>query len=841
MRDAAPLTVSTISSPYGAAQTAPAIAFGGSDYLVAWQDLRDGPWGIYAARVSPGGTMRDGNGFAVVPTPQDGLGAPRVASDGAAWLVAYQSQSGAAIGAARVSAAGAPLDAGGFAVAATTPLYGVALAYDGAQYLAAWSAKDAGGDYQLAASQITSGGVAGMAAPFVTAQGGSWGPYLAAGGGHVLAAWNDGRAGGTTVYAAAVAAGVASGTGVVVPSEPASEDAPAVDFDGTSFFAVWSDGRTGGPNIYGERLSITGGAVGPAAPVSTSPTSQTSPAVAWNGSEHLVVWTAATGLFGRRVDAAGVPLETSDISIAPGGFGARVSAIGSTFLVVWEALGSGSQARARRVSAAGVVLDNADLTLSPAGASVNGPAVAGNATSALVAWWSSGPPLGVRVDGTGTVLDPMGLALPSKPSMLALSVASSGTDWLVAGRTIGAGGNGVQGFRVSASGAVLDATPFVVGAEATGDVYDDPVAAFDGTNYVVAWTNDHYDSSFTNTGESILAASVAPGGAGVASALVESQSGSGRGPKPVIAAGGGAALVAYGVAANVSGLGVARVRARVWAENPPAGTCGTSGDCASGNCVGGFCCDTVCDGACVACSVAAGAAVNGHCGPIADGTSCFAYSDACVTAAACSSGVCAATLHKTCSASDVCHSAGMCDPSSGQCSNPAKADGTQCDDGDACTMGDVCQSGSCRGAPLTCAMSSCHSGACDPSTGTCSGAALPDGTGCDDGDPCTQSDACARKTRVHLDDGIFVVAGLVGIAAILLNEGLAERWHVGSDGHDYFWPSGNPRSTLGASPSAGARRSRRGFRCSHRSSVPACSRARGGGGGHAWCSRPCSP
>src|SRR6185369_16394958 len=76
-----------------------------------------------------------------------------------------------------------------------------------------------------------------------------------------------------------------------------------------------------------------------------------------------------------------------------------------------------------------------------------------------------------------------------------------------------------------------------------------------------------------------------------------------------------------------------------------------------------------------------------------------------------------------CTAIDQCHTAGTCDPSTGSCSNPAAADGTACDDSNACTHSDGCQAGSCVGTdPVVCAASDqCHTaGTCDPSTGACS-------------------------------------------------------------------------------------------------------------------------
>src|SRR5207247_5784873 len=65
------------------------------------------------------------------------------------------------------------------------------------------------------------------------------------------------------------------------------------------------------------------------------------------------------------------------------------------------------------------------------------------------------------------------------------------------------------------------------------------------------------------------------------------------------------------------------------------------------------------------------------------------------------------------------------------------ADGTECDDGNGCTQSDTCQGGTCTGAnPVVCtAQDQCHdAGICDPATGLCSSPAKADGAACDDGD-----------------------------------------------------------------------------------------------------------
>jgi hypothetical protein len=127
-----------------------------------------------------------------------------------------------------------------------------------------------------------------------------------------------------------------------------------------------------------------------------------------------------------------------------------------------------------------------------------------------------------------------------------------------------------------------------------------------------------------------------------------------------------------------------------------------------------------------------------------DGSACDDGS-ACTQPDSCQAGVCVGASPVVCTASDQCHDVGTCDPGTGLCSDPLKADGSTCSDGDGCTIADACQAGACiPGAPLTCtALDQCHdAGVCDPGTGLCSDPAKSDGTACDDGSACTLADSC---------------------------------------------------------------------------------------------------
>ena len=138
----------------------------------------------------------------------------------------------------------------------------------------------------------------------------------------------------------------------------------------------------------------------------------------------------------------------------------------------------------------------------------------------------------------------------------------------------------------------------------------------------------------------------------------------------------------------------------------------------------------------------------GPCVGAPNGSAC-SDQNACTQTDSCQSGVCAGSSPVVCTASDACHDAGTCAPATGVCSNPAKPNGTGCNDGSACTLVDTCQSGVCAaGSPVVCSpLDPCHTaGVCNPANGSCSNPAAVDGTVCSDGDACSQTDSCLSGT-----------------------------------------------------------------------------------------------
>jgi hypothetical protein len=123
----------------------------------------------------------------------------------------------------------------------------------------------------------------------------------------------------------------------------------------------------------------------------------------------------------------------------------------------------------------------------------------------------------------------------------------------------------------------------------------------------------------------------------------------------------------------------------------------------------------------------------GSCGgfgqPCCGGTTCTDDGDPCNGSEVCM-GTCQHQNPVVCTALDVCHNVGTCQPSTGMCSNPPKTGGS-CNDGDACTQNDACSNGMCKGTAMTCASGlHCVGGSC-----AC------DSTSCKSGKTCV-NDAC---------------------------------------------------------------------------------------------------
>jgi len=300
--DPTPIAVSTASGY----QLSPVVAAGSGQYLVAWEDARRDKNDLYCARVAATGAALDPAGIAVSAQP----GEQRHAAaewDGSNYLVAWEDRRNGQdfdIYVARVSPAGVVLDPTGIPVAAATgDQLTPDVAFDASNWLVVWADATSGGDVHGA--RVTPGGQVLDTVPIVVsaAQGGQSYPSVACGGDRFLVAWMDNRSGvDRNVYGARVGTGgaVLDSAGIPVSTAEREQLYPTAAFDGSDFVVVWEDNRQSYENydVYGARVSPDG-LVGDTVVITQRQGNQRTPDIARGPDAQVLVaysgWTEEIG------------------------------------------------------------------------------------------------------------------------------------------------------------------------------------------------------------------------------------------------------------------------------------------------------------------------------------------------------------------------------------------------------------------------------------------------------------------------------------------------------------------------------------------------------------------
>jgi large repetitive protein len=144
-------------------QQLPAIAFDGTNYLVAWGDSRSHCCDVYGARVSTGGSVLDSGGIPISTGTNLEITFPALAFDGTNYLVAWNDNRANPIGrdiyGARLSKAGTVLDPNGIPIATAASYQEFpALAFDGANYFGAWGDWRSNPDADIYGTRMTTAG-----------------------------------------------------------------------------------------------------------------------------------------------------------------------------------------------------------------------------------------------------------------------------------------------------------------------------------------------------------------------------------------------------------------------------------------------------------------------------------------------------------------------------------------------------------------------------------------------------------------------------------------------------------------------------------------------------------
>jgi hypothetical protein len=493
-------------------QSAPRLAFNGTQFFVAWEDDRDGSVNIYGTRVQADGTVLDQDSI-MISNATGSQTFPGVAAAGGNWLVAWRDpRNGASdVYGTRLDSAGTVLDGAGVLLAAAEGS-GVSLALrsDGNNYLLAWP--DMNADYDLYARVFNAdltpaSGVLDVS----TGAGDQHLPELSCATNFLLT-WLDTRSDTGDIYGAIITpAGVITVPEFAISTAANAQQHSSSSFDGTNFLVVWDDFRTGVTyDIYGARVNQAGAVLDPAGlMISDAAGNQYEPHVCFDGTNYFAAWHdyrsgGFPDIYGARINQSGTVLDSGGRLLSLAANFQTTSDIaydGTNFLIVWEDERDGVNwdIYGTRVTPLGQILDPSGLLISVATDKQEKPAVAFGGGLYFVVWsdYRSGvnwDVYGTRVTTAGVVDDPAGRAISTASgNELDPDIAYGGDYFLAVWRDNRNGDYDIYAARANNSGAVVDPAGIALCTFDGAQNYPDVV--FGGAQFLVVWEDPRTGSS----------------------------------------------------------------------------------------------------------------------------------------------------------------------------------------------------------------------------------------------------------------------------------------------------------------------------------------------------------
>jgi hypothetical protein len=480
-----------VDAPYGGAQYFPSIAFDGTSYLVLWADHRNlGDASLYGARVDKSGIALEPRGLKIADNTPVGA---EVAFGGGQYLACWTTAS--TVTCLRLDAGGKPLDSTPIALGAFLDVDGISVAWNGTVFLVVWGDRRSG-DARIYGARVTKAGAVLDAGGFAVAAStkAERAPRAASDGKDFFVVWGDDRTStsGPRAFGARV-----QGDGTVLDPQglylvPSADNQfyPVVCFDGGNYHVAWENtsGQASGANGMGGALVSPTGETAVAGIVLSATSTSSSLSIACNSSGSMTVWPGNA----VRVDPAGKVLSSTGLAVPPSSLSdiqARVSSDGANFLLVWRNVTSGSFFVDAVVSAAGVATPAAGQKLLEASNTEQRPGLARGSSGYLAVWSDDRVGgkrglYGIRLDDTGAAVGSVARLADTPDSSDAPLVAWNGTHYLVAWVT----GNLLNMVRTDAQGKAVDAQPVLL-ANSVGDNSPGSSAQVvsDGSGFLAVW------------------------------------------------------------------------------------------------------------------------------------------------------------------------------------------------------------------------------------------------------------------------------------------------------------------------------------------------------------------
>jgi MYXO-CTERM domain-containing protein len=683
--DAAPIIISSAAGT----RDRPRVAVVADTFYVVWNDGRSSGSYIMGSSVSAEGVVGNPSGTLIA----QGLNfrsEVAIADNGSGLLAVWTdyrdvSTSGRIYG-ARLSSAGAVMDVNGFPITPSGQTHSTPkLAWDGTAYRIASMLKGSTSSLALASVDDLAQ-VAPDAKTFADANSGTH--AIACGGGQCAVSWTKANATTSDQMLARLSSSGTELGRVVLGTSAHFAYPPDVTFDGARFVTLFDQADSAvistpqyNAHVFARAVGLDGTLANSKPLLSTVANAQTMPSIAYNGSVYLLVWAdtrldGSADIWGARFAPNGAILDPNGIQIAAAAGVQKdpfVASNGTDFLVAWtdKRGGSSFDILAARVAADGTVRDPSPLMLTTAAGDQVQPRIASDGTDYLVIWsqFNPGDIVGARVTASGQLPDTFGIAIADG----AANQVNPYLIWTGSQYALTWYENSYIAFsRLTVAGARVDVPAVQVISQSTAAVK--PVMATTPAGYLIMWVD------VVNNLQTITLSGGAPGTKQTLAAAAKSppvllNDGSGRylaawaGSNVVkfrevdalgapvgteatlVTAQDTTALTPFGVSAGAGHFGVAYSRLEpdrpylsvrvAWklVSDASAESCDDDLNCAQGSCVDGVCCDTPCGGNvttdCQACSVAAGAALDGVCGPIITNQVCRSAANSCDVAERC--------------------------------------------------------------------------------------------------------------------------------------------------------------------------------------------------------------
>lgn len=490
-----------------------ALTFDGTNYFLVWKNKQADPgYGdIYATRISPSGVVLDSNGIQIATDPFTQM-SPAVAISLTNYLVVWEDmRNGIGICGARVSHSGILIDTTYIVISSSG--FHPSISFDGTNYMVVWH------DWSVYScdifgARVSQSGVLldSVAIPISVGQGNQSRPSVAFDGTNYLVEWEDGRNVGFDIYGSRVtpAGVVLDSAGIAISTAPSRQDRSSIAFDGTNYLVVWDDYRDSPPDIYFARVTPAGDVLDPQGVlISETEGYQWSPSVAFGDTSYLVVWEddlPGFDVYGARVAPTGVVLDTTGVCISTSANNQDYSSIassGTNYLVVWQDMRSGSDYDifGMRVDSAGQLLDPMPLAISTAQNNQFYPAVTYGNTYYLAVWvdvFNEWRITGKRISTAGAILD-TNIVIASQG--YSPCITFDGTNYFVVWND-----DVIYGKRINEAGVIIDTMAIAISQQPwLYDFY--PAVTFGGLYHLVVWNEEILEEQ-----HSICCARVAPNG-----------------------------------------------------------------------------------------------------------------------------------------------------------------------------------------------------------------------------------------------------------------------------------------------------------------------------------------